>query len=316
MAKIVKAVKKSVKSQKYKRTSEKVKVMGRSRTVYLRVKDGVKVIRMKGVYRKLSKMLKMDDGKVKRRVSKKSVAKSGGTAAEVQKRILGLLNGGDCGCASASPMSGGDAYGQVLSEEPHSKMYGGGDDAFPQLNMTSGGKRPLRRRRSSSKSPKKSSKKSPKKSSKKVLGLFGGALDAMGFPKLDLKGGDVEVPEMEGGKKVKKAVKKAVKKTVKKTVKKVKKVKGGEYEAPKHEGGEYEESKVEGGDIDGGAKKLEKNKSKELYAKAKKYGVKGRSKMRKPALVAAVRAAQKAIGERIRRRRSPKSGKSPKPSSL
>ena len=73
---------------------------------------------------------------------------------------------------------------------------------------------------------------------------------------------------------------------------------GGEYEMPKLEGGE-----VDGNEVDGGAKKLEKNKSKELYAKAKKYGVKGRSKMRKTALVAAVRAAQKAIGERIRRSR-------------
>ena len=64
-----------------------------------------------------------------------------------------------------------------------------------------------------------------------------------------------------------------------------------------------------GGDVDvedeqdGGAKKLETNKHKELYAKARKYGVKGRSKMSKAALVAAVRAAQKAIGSRIRLRK-------------
>ena len=56
--------------------------------------------------------------------------------------------------------------------------------------------------------------------------------------------------------------------------------------------------------LDGGAKRLDKNKKDELYRKARKYGIKGRSKMTKKQLVAAVRAAHKAVGERLRRRKS------------
>lgn len=54
--------------------------------------------------------------------------------------------------------------------------------------------------------------------------------------------------------------------------------------------------------LDGGAKRLEKNKKTDLYKKARKYQIKGRSKMTKRQLVSAVRAAHKAVGERIRRR--------------
>jgi hypothetical protein len=53
---------------------------------------------------------------------------------------------------------------------------------------------------------------------------------------------------------------------------------------------------------DGGAQRLDKNKKKELYRKARKYAIKGRSKMSKRELVVAVRSAQKALGERLRRR--------------
>jgi hypothetical protein len=52
---------------------------------------------------------------------------------------------------------------------------------------------------------------------------------------------------------------------------------------------------------DGGAIQLEKNKRKELYQKAKKYSIKGRSRMNKSQLAQAVRAAHKVVGERIRR---------------
>ena len=55
-------------------------------------------------------------------------------------------------------------------------------------------------------------------------------------------------------------------------------------------------------ELEGGAQRLDKNKKTELYRKARKYGVKGRSKMTKQQPVVAVRAAQKAIGERLRRR--------------
>ena len=271
MAKIVKkAVKKSVKkSLKYKRTSEKVKLMGKSRTVYLRVKDGVKVVRVKGVYRKLSKMLKMDGGakkkmgmkkvvkksakKVVKKSAKKSMKKSkkgGGPKEDLEKRIVSLaMTGGDCGCANTTPMSGGDAYGRVLAEEHHGKMYGGEEkDAFPRMDMSMGGKR--RRRRSSSKKSRKSKSKP-----KKILGLFGGALDAMGFPKLKMEGGDAEEFEMEGGKKVKKA-----KKSLKaKKVKKAKKVMGGEYAMPK---------------LEGGAKKLKKKTAKKTVKKVVKKSAK------------------------------------------
>lgn len=61
--------------------------------------------------------------------------------------------------------------------------------------------------------------------------------------------------------------------------------------------------------LDGGAKRLDKNKKNELYRKARKYGIKGRSKMTKQQLVAAVRAAHKSLGERLRRRKSGSRGK-------
>jgi hypothetical protein len=53
---------------------------------------------------------------------------------------------------------------------------------------------------------------------------------------------------------------------------------------------------------DGGAERLEKNKKADLYQKARKYGIKGRSKMSKKELIVAVRSAQRALGERLRRR--------------
>ena len=59
--------------------------------------------------------------------------------------------------------------------------------------------------------------------------------------------------------------------------------------------------------LEGGAQRLEKNKKDALYKKARKYGVKGRSKMTKKQLVVAVRAAQRALGERLRRRGKGKS---------
>jgi hypothetical protein len=223
---MAKLVKKSVVKKLYKGTSEKVKVLGKVRKVYLRVKDGVKVVRVKGIYRKLSKVMKQE----KKSVSKKGGEVSVGDIVSDIKNKVSKMGGGDCGCAGASPMSGGsDVYGRVFSEEASLELMGGDNsDGFPALPQVS-----------------------------------------------------------NGGKKVVKKSKKSVKKVVKKEKKVVKK--GGD---------------VEGGDVqDGGAKKLETNKHKELYAKARKYGVKGRSKMSKAALVAAVRAAQKAIGSRIRLRK-------------
>jgi hypothetical protein len=61
---------------------------------------------------------------------------------------------------------------------------------------------------------------------------------------------------------------------------------------------------------EGGAKRLNTNRKTELYKKAKKYSIKGRSKMTKKQLVVAVRAAHKALGDRLRRRSSKKSKKS------
>lgn len=48
---------------------------------------------------------------------------------------------------------------------------------------------------------------------------------------------------------------------------------------------------------------LTESKKTELYEKAKRYNIKGRSKMNKMQLVEAIRAKQKEIGENIRRRR-------------
>lgn len=50
-------------------------------------------------------------------------------------------------------------------------------------------------------------------------------------------------------------------------------------------------------------KKLEKDTKKELYAKAKKYSVKGRSKMNKVELANAVRKAQRELGEKLAKRK-------------
>jgi len=230
---MAKLVKKSVVKKLYKGTSEKVKVLGKVRKVYLRVKDGVKVVRVKGVYRKLSKVMKQE----KKSVSKKGGEVSVGDIVSDIKNKVSKMGGGDCGCAGASPMSGGsDMYGRVFSEEASLELMGGDNsDGFPALPQVS-----------------------------------------------------------NGGKKVVKKAKKSVKKVVKKEKKVVKKEKKSVKK-----GGDVEAEDVQ----DGGAKKLETNKHKELYAKARKYGVKGRSKMSKAALVAAVRAAQKAIGSRIRLRK-------------
>ena len=251
--------------KKYKRTSEKVKVLSKMRTVYLRLKDGVKVVRVKGIYRNLVKVMKMDAAgkKVKKPVKKVRKVKK-------MRKMLG----GDCGCAGTSPsMSGGDVYGRVSSEEQMLKMFGGEDhEGFPALPELSGGRKKALK--------KKVVKKPVKKSMKK------------------------------------KAVKKVVKKkVVKKAKSELEKLYGGMM---KHHVKQYggEEEEMYGGEVelDGGAKKLEKNKQKELYAKARKYGIKGRSKMSKSSLITAVRAAQKSIGDqiRLRKRKSSKSGKSKK----
>lgn len=49
--------------------------------------------------------------------------------------------------------------------------------------------------------------------------------------------------------------------------------------------------------------KLEKEKVDDLYAKARKYNIRGRSKMNKAELVAAIRKAQKELGEKLSKRR-------------
>jgi hypothetical protein len=67
---------------------------------------------------------------------------------------------------------------------------------------------------------------------------------------------------------------------------------------------------LEESNLIGGAKRLDKNNKSELYRKARKYDIKGRSKMSKQELVAAVRAAHKVVGERIRRRRGNRSKRS------
>lgn len=65
-----------------------------------------------------------------------------------------------------------------------------------------------------------------------------------------------------------------------------------------------------GGSLTGGqkGKKLESDKKTDLYKKAQKYGIKGRSKMNKNQLVQAVRSAQKKVGDAIARRGNKKSG--------
>jgi hypothetical protein len=50
-------------------------------------------------------------------------------------------------------------------------------------------------------------------------------------------------------------------------------------------------------------KPLEKDTKKVLYEKAKKYAVKGRSTMNKTELAAAVRKAQKDLGDKLSKRR-------------
>jgi hypothetical protein len=58
--------------------------------------------------------------------------------------------------------------------------------------------------------------------------------------------------------------------------------------------------------MDGGkkGKKMETDTVAVLYAKAKEYKIVGRSKMRKAELIAAIRAKQKEIGQKISKRRS------------
>jgi hypothetical protein len=61
--------------------------------------------------------------------------------------------------------------------------------------------------------------------------------------------------------------------------------------------------------MDGGfprGQKMETQTVKDLYAKAKRYDVKGRSKMKKAELVAAIRLKQKQFGDKISGRSSKK----------
>lgn len=58
-------------------------------------------------------------------------------------------------------------------------------------------------------------------------------------------------------------------------------------------------------DMDGGkaGKKLEKETKDEIYKRAQKYQIKGRSSMNKAQLVAAVRAKYKEVGDKLGKRR-------------
>jgi hypothetical protein len=60
-----------------------------------------------------------------------------------------------------------------------------------------------------------------------------------------------------------------------------------------------------GGAVSGGARgvRLEKEKKDALYEKAKKYNIRGRSKMTKAELVDAIRQKQREIGDAISKRR-------------
>lgn len=57
--------------------------------------------------------------------------------------------------------------------------------------------------------------------------------------------------------------------------------------------------------MDGGKRgqNMEKQNCKELYAKAKRYEIKGRSTMRKAELISAIRLKQKEIGSKISQRK-------------
>ena len=119
-----------------------------------------------------------------------------------------------------------------------------------------------------------------------------------------------KVSKLSGGKKVNKMMKRVVKK-VKKSSKRM--MNGGcgcGATSPSMMGGMSPEVKVMEesveGVMEGGARRLNSNKKTELYKKARKYAVKGRSKMTKSELVKAVRAAHKALGDRLRRRGSKK----------
>lgn len=57
-----------------------------------------------------------------------------------------------------------------------------------------------------------------------------------------------------------------------------------------------------GGRAKGSKSKLEKEKKDALYEKAKKYNIKGRSKMTKQQLVDAIRARHAKVGESIAKR--------------
>lgn len=60
-----------------------------------------------------------------------------------------------------------------------------------------------------------------------------------------------------------------------------------------------------GGSLSGGkrGKKLETDTKKDLYEKAKRYDVNGRSKMNKQELVTAVRRKQQELGQKLSRRK-------------
>ena len=70
-------------------------------------------------------------------------------------------------------------------------------------------------------------------------------------------------------------------------------------------------------DMDGGfprGQRMETQTVKELYLKAKRYEIKGRSKMKKADLVEAIRLKQKEFGDRISGKSSSSSSSSPKKS--
>ena len=78
----------------------------------------------------------------------------------------------------------------------------------------------------------------------------------------------------------------------------------GASRSRRYKGGNCSDESDDSRSCKGGArgKKLEAESKKDLYAKAKKYGIKGRSTMKKNELAAAVRAHQKSVGDAISRR--------------
>lgn len=59
-------------------------------------------------------------------------------------------------------------------------------------------------------------------------------------------------------------------------------------------------------------KKMESDSKADVYKKAQKYNIKGRSKMNKTQLISAVRNAQKAVGNAIARRTKKTTSYSPR----